>query len=82
MRHRARRSHPDRWPRYWAVMVLCGGVMATVLLVATVTDGQAGGLFDGLFTQKSPQRAETAPSQGNTPLATVRLHVEGMVCYG
>jgi hypothetical protein len=82
MRHRARRIHPDRRPRHWAVMVLCGGVMATVLLVAAVTDGQAAGLFDWLLTQKSPQRAEAPPSQGNTPLATVRLHVEGIVCYG
>ena len=82
MRQRARRSHPDRWPQRWAAMVLCGGVMALVLLVAAVTDGQAGGLFDGLFTQKILQQTEAPPSQGNTPLATVRLHVEGMVCYG
>jgi hypothetical protein len=28
------------------------------------------------------RRSEATSSQGNTPLATVRLHVDGMVCYG
>jgi hypothetical protein len=63
-------------------MVLGGGVWATVFLVATVTAGQTGGLFDWLFIGKGVQRVEAPVSQGNAPLATVRLHVDGMVCYG
>jgi hypothetical protein len=53
-----------------------------VLLVATVAAGQTAGLFDWLVAGKGPQRSEATSSQGNTPLATVRLHVDGMVCYG
>lgn len=82
MRHASRRAHPDRRSRHWAVTILGRGVLATVLLVATAVDGQAGGLFDRLFAGKEPQRSEASPSQGNVPLATVHLRVEGMVCYG
>lgn len=57
------------------------GIFATLLLVATVTAAPAAGLFEKLFTSKTAPRTE-APSQGNAALATVRLTVEGMVCYG
>jgi len=53
-----------------------------MLLVATVTAAQAGGLFEKLFTGREAQRADTPRPQGSAPLATVRLSVEGMVCYG
>ncbi len=52
-----------------------------VLLMATVTHGPVGGLFDWLWTGEGSPRAERLPSQGNAPLAIVRLTVEGMTCY-
>ena len=82
MRRASRKAHPDRRAPHWVVLVLGGGVLATVLLAATVTDGRARGLLDWLFTGKDAQRSEASPSQKNVPLATVRLRVEGMVCYG
>lgn len=65
-----------------AIIVLSGGVLAAALLVVTATAAQAGGLFEKLFTGKEAQRAETPRPQGSIPLATIRLNVEGMVCYG
>lgn len=82
MRRVSRRAYADRPLPHWAVLVLGGGVVAMVLLVVTVTDGRAGGLFDWLFTGKEAQRSDASPSQQNAPLTTVRLRVEGMVCYG
>lgn len=82
MRRVSRRASPDRPLPRWAVLVLGGGVLTMLLLVATATDGQARGLFDWLFTGKEAQRSAAAPAQQQAPLATVRLRVEGMVCYG
>ena len=64
-------------------MARLGGVtLVTMLLVAGVTAAQAGGLFERLFTGEGQKRSEAPPSQVSAPLATVRLSVEGMVCYG
>ncbi len=82
MKRASDRVRPDRWPRRWAVTTLDGGIFAAVLLVAIVTAAQAGGLFERLFTGKDSQRSEAPRPQGSTPLATIRLNVEGMVCYG
>lgn len=73
---------PDRRPLRHLATALQRGIFATILLVATVTAAQAGGLFEKLFTGKEAQRADTPQPQGSAPLATVRLSVEGMVCYG
>jgi len=82
LRRVSRRASPARPLPRWAVLVLGGGVLAMLLLVATVTDGQARGLFDWLFPGKEAQRSDASPSQQHAPLATVRLRVEGMVCSG
>lgn len=65
---------------WWPVIVLGGGVVAIILLIATVIGGK--GPFDRLVTDKSTQRSAASQSQGSTSLATVLLHVDGMVCYG
>ena len=82
MRRVSRRASAARPAPHWAVPVLGGGVVALLLLVATVTNGQARGLFDWFFTGKEAQRSDASPAQQHAPLATVRLRVEGMVCYG
>lgn len=65
-----------------AIVILGGAVLATALVVVTATAAQTGGLLDWLFPGKGSQRSEAPLSQGTGPLATVRLTVEGMVCYG
>ena len=82
MRRASHSAHPNRRAPHWVVLVLGGGVVAVLLLVTTVTDGRARGLLDWLFTGKAAQRSDASPSQQPAPLATVRLRVEGMVCYG
>jgi len=82
MRRTCCRASTDYQPRRWPAAVLGGGVMAVVLLVATVVGGEAGGLFDWLFTGKRTQGSQAPQPQGSTPLASVLLRVEGMVCYG
>lgn len=74
-------AHTDRRPLRWAVTVRRSGALATVLLVTMVTAGQAG-LFDWLLPGKGAQRPEAPRSSTSAPVATVRLTVEGMVCYG
>jgi hypothetical protein len=81
MRPAAHRVRPDGWSLRRLVTVLGGGVVAMAVLIATVTTGQMGGLFAWLLTGKGSPRAERLPSQGNAPLAIVRLTVEGMTCY-
>jgi hypothetical protein len=81
MRRAVHRVRPDGWSLRWMVTVLGGGVVAMALLIATVTTGQMGGLFGWLLTGKGSPRVERPPAQGNTPLAIVRLTVEGMTCY-
>ncbi len=68
--------------RQWTMIRLGGGMLAAMLLVAFGAMRHTGGMRDQLLMGYEPQRAEAAASQGNTPLATVRLRVEGMVCYG
>jgi len=74
-------AQTDRRPLRWAVTVLRGGALATVLLVAMVTTGQAG-LLDWLLPGKGAPRPQAPRSATSAPVATVRLTVEGMVCYG
>jgi hypothetical protein len=81
MRHAAHRIRPYGWSLRWMVMVLGGRVVAMALLIATVTNGQMGGLFDWLLTGKGSPREERLSAQGNALLAVVRLTVEGMTCY-
>jgi hypothetical protein len=71
-----------RQARRWTMMLWGGGMLIATLLVAFGTVRPTGGLWDQLRMGQGPQRAEAAPSQANAPLATVRLAVEGMVCYG
>jgi len=59
-----------------------GGVFAIAVLVAAVRAAQTGSLFERLFTPKEAQCAEASTSPENAALASVRLTVEGMVCYG
>jgi hypothetical protein len=66
--------------RQWT-MIRLGGMLAATLLVAVGAMAQTGGLRDQRLMDQRPQRA-AAVSQANPPLATVRLTVEGMVCYG
>jgi hypothetical protein len=68
--------------RQWTVIGLGGGILTAVLLVAFGAVRPAGGLWDQYLIGQRPQQAEAAPSQAHAPLATVRLTVEGMVCYG
>jgi len=56
-------------------------MIAAMLLVAFGAMGQTGGLRHQLLMNNAFQRAE-ASSQGTISPATVRLRVEGMVCYG
>ena len=58
------------------------GAFVAVLLAATVVAAQAGGLLEQLITGKGTQRTEAPGPPGSAALATVRLTVEGMVCYG
>jgi hypothetical protein len=78
----AAREYPDRRPRRRAVTALRGGAFVVVLLAATVVTAQAGGLFEKLFTGKGTPGTEAPRPPGSAALATVRLTVEGMVCYG
>jgi hypothetical protein len=71
---------PNRRRRRRALALSCG-VFATLLLGAAVAAAPAAGLLERLFSGKAAPRTE-APSQGDAALATVRLTVEGMVCYG
>jgi hypothetical protein len=66
----------------WTVIGVGGGLLTAALLVASGAMRPTGGLWDQGLVGQSPQQAEAAPSQANAPLATVRLAVEGMVCYG
>jgi hypothetical protein len=68
--------------RQWTMIGLGGGMLTAVLLVAFGAMRPTGGLWDQRLIGQSAQQAEAAPSQANAPLATVRLAVEGMVCYG
>jgi hypothetical protein len=81
LRRAAHRGHLHGWSRRWLVTVLGGGVVVMGLLLATVTSRQMGGLFAQLLTGKGSPRAAGLLSQGNAPLAIVRLTVEGMTCY-
>lgn len=81
MRRASGMGHPDRWPLRWAT-VLAGGVLAAVFLMTVATTARAGGLFDWLFPRQGPPRSAAPPAPAGAPLATVRLAVEGMVCYG
>jgi hypothetical protein len=67
--------------RQWTTIRLGGAMLAATLLVAVGAIAQTGGLRDQRLMGQRPQRA-AAVSQANPPLATVRLTVEGMVCYG
>jgi hypothetical protein len=68
--------------RQWTMLLVGGGMLTAVLLVAFGTMRPARGLWDQRLIGQSPQRAEASPSQAHVPLASVRLAVEGMVCYG
>jgi hypothetical protein len=57
-------------------------MLTAVLLVASGAMRPTGGLWDQRLMGHPPQQAEASPSQAHAPLATVRLAVEGMVCYG
>lgn len=74
--------YSDRRPQRHAVVALRRGVLAAVLLAATVVAAQAGGLLEKLFTGKGTQHTEASGPPGSAALATVRLTVEGMICYG
>jgi hypothetical protein len=82
MRRMSGMGYPDRRPLRWTVTVLGGGALAAVFLLTVATTVRAGGLFDWLFPRKGPQRSEALSTPAGTPLTTVRLAVEGMVCYG
>ena len=77
----AHKGDPYRWSRRWMVTVLGGGVVVIGLLIATITDAPMGGLFARLLLGKGLPGAAGLLSQGNPPLAIVRLTVEGMTCY-
>ena len=68
--------------RRWTMLLLGGGMLTATLLVAFVAMRPTGGLWDQLLIGQRPPRAEASSSQADAPLATVRLAVEGMVCYG
>lgn len=76
------RTDPDRRPQRRGVAILRKGAFAVVVLAATVATAQAGGLLEKLITGKGSQRTEVSGVPGSAVLATVRLTVEGMVCYG
>ncbi|MGH8057586.1 MAG: hypothetical protein ACREOH_10185 [Candidatus Entotheonellia bacterium] len=76
------REYPDRRPQRRAMAALQGGAFVVVLLAATVIAVQAGGLLEKLLTGKERQRTEAPGHPGSAAQATVRLTVEGMVCYG
>ena len=75
-------AHAGRDLLRWEVRSLGRGVLAILLLVATTTPGQTGGLLDWLFPGKGSQGSEAPRSEPGAALASVRLTVEGMVCYG
>ena len=77
----AYKGGPYRWSRRWMVTVLGGGVVVVGLLIATIAYVPMAGLFAQLLTGKGSPRTAGLLSQGNTPLAIVRLSVEGMTCY-
>jgi hypothetical protein len=64
------------------MMLVGGGMLTAVLLVAFGAMRPTGGRWDQLLIGQRSQRAEASSSQAHAPLATVRLAVEGMVCYG
>jgi hypothetical protein len=68
--------------RRWTMMLVGGGMLTATMLVAFGAVRSTGSLWDQLRMGQGLQRVEAAPSQANAPLATVRLAVEGMVCYG
>ena len=76
------RKYPDRRPRRRAMAALQGGAFAVVMLAATVVTSQAGGLLEKLITGKGTPGPEAPAPPGSAAQATVRLTVEGMVCYG
>lgn len=82
MERASERKYSDRRPQHWTVTALQSGAFAVVLLAATVVAAQAGGLLEKLFTGKGTPRTEAPGSSASAALATVRLTVEGMVCYG
>ena len=73
---------PDRRPQHRAVVALQRGAFAALVLVTAVVTAQAGSLLEKLFTGKGTPGTEAPGSPGGAALATVRLTVEGMVCYG
>jgi len=77
----AHKGGPYGWSRRRMVTVLGGGAVVIGLLIATITHTPMGGLFARLLTGKGSPREARLLSQGNTPLAIVRLTVEGMTCY-
>jgi hypothetical protein len=82
MRRASEMLHANCWPWQGGTMALVSGVVVTVLLVATMTTGQAGGLSDWLLPGKGSQPAQAPQSPADAALASVRLRVDGMVCYG
>jgi hypothetical protein len=68
--------------RQWTMLLVGGGMLIATLLVAFGAVRPTGDLWDQLCIGQGPQRAEASPSQAHAPLASVRLAVEGMVCYG
>jgi hypothetical protein len=68
--------------RRWTMMRVGGGMVTATLLVASAAVRPTGGLWDQPRRGREFQWVEATPSQAHAPLATVRLAVEGMVCYG
>ena len=68
--------------RLWTMMCLGGGMLTAALLVAFAAGRPTGGLWDQPRMGQGVPWVEAAPPQAHAPLATVRLAVEGLVCYG
>jgi hypothetical protein len=68
--------------RQWTMIGLGGGMLTAVLLVAFGAMRPTEDLWDQRLVGQRPQQVEASPGQAHTPPATVRLAVEGMVCYG